>query len=82
MWLLIILFNVWYCEFMWRLMASGRKSPESIQSIMRLYLGVNLILFLAGQTFGGLIILAIVSLYYIVIIPQRIWRINNKGPVA
>lgn len=82
MWLLMILFNVWYCEFLWRLMASGRKSPEFIQTIMKYYLGLNFILFFIGQTLGGLLILAVVSLYYMVIIPQRIWKINNNGPVA
>lgn len=76
-----IIVNVWYCEFLWKLMVSGRKPPESIQKIMQLYIGVNFVLFLLGQSIVGLVILAVVSLYYVVIIPQRIWKINN-GPVA
>ena len=81
-WILAVGFNVWYCEFLWKLMATGRKAPESVQSVMKFYLGINFVIFLIGHTLGGLIILAVVLLYYMVIIPQRIWKINTNGPVA
>ena len=81
-WILAVGFNVWYCEFLWKLMATGRKPPESVQSVLKFYLGVQVLLFLLTGSLGGLIILALVLLYYMVIIPQRIWKINNNGPVA
>ena len=74
--------NIWYCEFMWKLIATGRKKPQDVQWIMKFYLGVNFFLFFVGQSLVGLLILAVVALYYMVVIPQRIWKINNKGPVA
>ena len=78
MWLLFILLNIGYCEFMWWTMATGRRPPQSVQMVMKYYLYLNIFLFLAFGTLGGLIILSVVSLYYIVIIPQRIWKVNNS----
>jgi len=81
MWFILIILTIGYCEFLWRVMIAGRRTPDSVQMVMKYYLYLNAILFIVFHTLGGLILLSIVSLYYMVIIPQRIWKVNN-GPVA
>lgn len=70
--IVILAISFFYCEFLWWWLKNGATSPLHIQKSAKMVIIFNYFLAVALQSWGSLIFATIISLYYFVIIPQRL----------
>jgi len=70
--ILIVASGVAYCEFMWWLLITNKRTPEYIQIMMKFFIGLNLLMAVSLQSWANLVFVTSLTLYYFVLIPYRI----------
>ena len=74
--ILILIISFAYCEFMWWLLISNQRPPGYVQTMMKFFIGLNLFMAIFLQAWGNLVFVGILTLYYFVLIPYRISKLN------
>ena len=74
--LTVLIIAFLYCEYIWQGLTTKPNSTKKYQSEMKFFIGLNLILSLFTQSFGNLLIVGILTFYYLVLIPYRISKLD------
>jgi hypothetical protein len=67
-----------YCEYIWWSLITHERPTDYLQKMMRFFIGLNLIMGMVMESWGNLIIAIILTLYYFVLIPYRISKLNSQ----
>ena len=72
--ILVILIGIGYCELMWSLFNNGKRSESYVKSSMKFFIGLNIVIAIFVHSYGNLIYAIVISLYYFVLIPNRLLK--------
>lgn len=61
-----------FCELLWWLVKTKMREPTYVQSLMKMIILLNIIILILSGSWGNLIFIIIMTLYYFVLIPYRI----------
>ena len=74
--LIVLIISFGYGEIIWWALINNKRPNDYLQKMMRFFIGFNVIIAIALQSFGNMIFVIILALYYFVLIPYRISKIN------
>jgi len=74
--MIMLIISFGYCEFIWWSLITNKRPTDYLQKMMRFFIGFNLILAMGLESWGNLTFVVILTLYYLVLIPYRISKLN------